>query len=255
MWCKNCQQDVPAIASPEEQVPRCAKCHRTFVAVAGAASSSKTGGPAGRVSPSGLEIGWLDKPQLDDWELDDDLHETDRLVAALGGRSTTSDSSRRIDAAHPAPGHSRTDRPATAKLRARQASRPSSVFAWFMLSIGLMAFVFGGVLLGWSFVTDRAELWRLGMPFAMGGQAALIIGLVFQLDGLSKSNHSASDALEELDSQLDELRHTTTLLSASRTSPAQSFYLHMAEGASPKLLLADLKGQLDLLAERMADTH
>jgi hypothetical protein len=124
-----------------------------------------------------------------------------------------------------------------------------------MLSIGLMAFVFGGVLLGWSFATDRTDLWRLGMPFAMGGQAALIIGLVFQLDGLSKSNRSASHALEELDSQLDELRHATSLLSTTRTSPSQSFYLHMADGASPKLLLADLKGQLDLLAERMADTR
>jgi hypothetical protein len=116
-----------------------------------------------------------------------------------------------------------------------------------------MAFVFGGVLLGWSFATDRTELWRLGMPFAMGGQAALIIGLVFQLDGLSKSNRAASDALLDLDSQLDELRHATSLLSTTHTTPSKSFYLHMAEGASPKLLLADLKGQLDLLAERMAD--
>jgi hypothetical protein len=122
-----------------------------------------------------------------------------------------------------------------------------------MLSIGLMAFVFGAVLIGWSIAEDRPDLWRLGLPFTLGGQAALIVGLVFQLDGLWRSNREASETLDELDSQLDELRHATSMLSTTHSSPAQSFYLHLADGASPNLLLADLKGQLDLLAARLAD--
>lgn len=258
MWCKNCQQDVPAIASPEEQVPRCAKCHSSFDGGEAAESpATDAGKPAWRASSSrGFESGWLDKPTLDDWELDEDLHETERLVASLAGRSAPADTSLRIDAAHrAAPGNIPAARPVRHQSSRPAASGSSSLFSWFLLSVGLMAFVFGGVLLGWSFATDRADLWRIGMPFAMAGQAALIIGLVFQLDGLSKSNRTASNALEELDVQLDELRHTTSLLSTTRSSPSQSFYLHMAEGASPKLLLADLKGQLDLLAERMADTR
>jgi len=116
-----------------------------------------------------------------------------------------------------------------------------------------MAFVFGSVLLGWSFATERTDLWRLGMPFTLGGQVGLILGLVFQLDGLWRSNRQANETLNELDSQLVELQHTTALLSTTSSSSSQSFYLHMAEGASPKLLLADLKGQLDLLANRMAE--
>ena len=122
-----------------------------------------------------------------------------------------------------------------------------------MLSVGMMAFVFGAVLIGWSFAEDRPDLWRLGLPFTLGGQAALIVGLVFQLDGLWRSNRDAAKTLDELDSQLDELRHATSLLSTTHSSSAQSFYLHMADGASPNLLLADLKGQLDLLANRIAD--
>lgn len=251
MWCKNCQQDVPAIASPEETTPRCAKCRCLL--------SSPTNETAEHTPPASvrgaINTEWLDRPTLDDWELDEDLDEAQRLVDSLGVGSSP-DATLRFDRSH-------EQRPTAPQLptiadsngKRRIGATQSSLFAWCMLSFGLMAFVFGGVLLGWSFATDRAELWRLGMPFAMGGQAALIIGLVFQLDGLAKSNRVASDALNDLDSQLDELRHTTSLLSSSRSTPSQSFYLHMAEGASPKLLLADLKGQLDLLAERISDAR
>jgi hypothetical protein len=38
----------------------------------------------------------------------------------------------------------------------------------------------------------------------------------------------------------------------THSSAAQAFYAHMADQASPYLLLADLKGQLDLVARSMA---
>jgi hypothetical protein len=126
------------------------------------------------------------------------------------------------------------------------------VLAWSALSFGVMALVFGGVLLAWSYWSGRPELWTLGLPFALGGQAGLILGLVLQLDGLWQSNHDAAAALTELDEQIDELRQATSLLATSHSGHAQSFYYHLAEGASPHMLLSDLKGQLDLLAMRMA---
>lgn len=116
-----------------------------------------------------------------------------------------------------------------------------------------MTFAFGAVLLVWSFWMDRADLWQLGMPFTLAGQAALVIGLALQLDGLWRSNQSTAETLGELDNQLDELRRATTLLSTSHSGPSQSFYSHMASGAGPHLLLADLKSQLDLLAIKLAD--
>ena len=116
-----------------------------------------------------------------------------------------------------------------------------------------MALVFGGVLLGWSFVTERTDLWRLGMPFALVGQAALIVGLVFQLDGLWRSNHEATASLDELDEQLAELRRATAQLTTTNTGPSQSFYAHLAERANPHVLWADLKSQLDLLAAQLSE--
>jgi hypothetical protein len=90
------------------------------------------------------------------------------------------------------------------------------------------------------------------MPLALAGQAALVIGLILQLESLWQNTRDTSSTLGDLDSQLRDLRHATTMLSTTHSNSAQSFYAHMAEGASPELLLADLKGQLDLLAARMA---
>ncbi|MCA9123520.1 MAG: hypothetical protein H6822_32990 [Planctomycetaceae bacterium] len=192
----------------------------------------------------------MEKTLLDDWELEDELNEAQQLVASLGVGEPT-DASLRFDTAHvPQPRRELI----SPRQKSKRPNRPqSSFFSWSLLSIGLMAFVFGAVLIGWSFAKDRPDLWRLGLPFTLGGQATMIVGLVFQLDGLWRSNRDASETLVELDAQLDELHHATSLLSTSHSSPAQSFYLHMAEGASPNLLLADIKGQLDLLASRLAD--
>ncbi|MCA9144477.1 MAG: hypothetical protein H6821_02830 [Planctomycetaceae bacterium] len=256
MWCRNCQQDVPAIGSTDSSPVRCARCHTSFV---GEARTTATDAPKAsglerkpRHSPE-LRTDWLEKALLDDWELEDELNEAQQLVASLGAGERPG-STFRVDATHTpgATGESNPRRLHRTKAR-RGKTAQSSFFSWCMLSIGLMAFVFGAVLVGWSFAGDRPDLWRLGLPFTLGGQAALIVGLVFQLDGLWRSNRDAAESLDELDSQLDELRHATSLLSTSHSSPAQSFYLHMADGASPNLLLADLKGQLDLLASRLAD--
>ncbi len=119
--------------------------------------------------------------------------------------------------------------------------------------MGLMAFTCGGVLLGWSFMSNRPDLWNLGIPVTVAGQIALLVGLVLQLERIWQNNRYAVDKLEEVDERLADMKHSQSLLNVNHGSAAQAFYSHMAEGASPSLLLADLKGQLDLLAVRLAD--
>jgi hypothetical protein len=133
--------------------------------------------------------------------------------------------------------------------------RRASPLVWCMLSLGLMAFVCGGVLLGWSLAAARSDLWSLGMPITLGGQFSLLLGLLLQLESLWEGNRNTVDKLDEVDDRLDDLKQTAALLSSSHSSPAQAFYVHMAGGASPHLLLADLKGQLDLLAVQMAKSR
>ncbi len=130
--------------------------------------------------------------------------------------------------------------------------RRNSTVAWLILSLGLMSFVCGGMLLGWSLLAGRNELWNLGMPMALAGQFGLLLGLILQLDSLWQANRHTADTLDHVDHRLQEIDHATKILRTTHSGPAQSFYAHMASGANPQLLLADLKGQLDLLAVKMA---
>lgn len=121
------------------------------------------------------------------------------------------------------------------------------------MAMGLMTFVCGAVLLGWYFLDAQEHLWRIGLPLTLGGQVALIFGLIVQLESLWQKNRGTTATLDELDQRIDELRKTTTVINNSHNSTAKSFYLHMADDAGPEVLLADLKGQLDVLAVKMAN--
>jgi hypothetical protein len=185
---------------------------------------------------------------LDDWELDDDLCAVDRLASSL-----------RIDSGHASmpPRPAMADRqssqsPEVRRDRRRRRKPVAIALAWSILSLGLVAFIFGGALLAWSFVASRGDLWAWGMPLTLGGQALLLIGVVLQLDGLWQNNCQTAEALDELDEQIGSLRHSTSLLGSTHSTAAQSFYAHVADGASPQMLLADLKGQLDILAVKLA---
>jgi hypothetical protein len=196
--------------------------------------------------------------ELDDWRLADDVrHLTSRAKPAIpaAGRAPAM--------TLPMPEHlaasSAPVASAAASAPARQNSTDvgraarSSLFAWLFLSFGLMAFLCGIVLLVWSVLAARGELWDLGMPITVVGQAALVLGLILQLERIWQGNRYTVDKLDHVDKQLDELRQTASMMGMSHSSASQAFYSHLTQGASPHILLADLKGQLDLLAVKMSD--
>jgi len=248
MWCSTCQQDVPPPeTSGNGGKLRCGKCKQEL---------------AGEMAPA--KIAPVAPRLTDDWELEAELRGVERLVNSLkSGGIERGDVTVRRDApmqsyAHPTQevaGSWHADRvlePAANRPIEQENQRPKShLLAWLILSIGLATFACGAVLLGWSFAGERDDLWPLGLPLALIGQAGLIIGLVLQLDGLWQSNRRTAETLSQLDGELSRVRHATTLLTTTKNASAQSFYAHMAEGANPQLLLADLKGQLDLLAQQM----
>jgi hypothetical protein len=129
------------------------------------------------------------------------------------------------------------------------------VVTWLALAVGTTGFVCGGVLVGWSLVAGRQELWNIGLPVALVGQIALLAGLVLQLDRLWRDNRESAAKLDNVDDQLHELKATTTLLGTAQGPAATTFYAHFAGGASPQLLLTDLKSQIDLLAMRIAQDN
>lgn len=206
-------------------------------------------------------------PSLDDAQLEADLAEAAHLVAAwkrtpVGGTSQPTGKNWLADAPHAALPAWHVAANAAAQeshASAAKSTEPAAVErhplatigSWLLVALGLMAFACGGVLLGWSIYQGRDDLWRIGLPLVLGGQAALIFGVVLQLDGLWQSNQETARSLDTLDSRMQELRQNTAALSASHSGPSTAFYAHLAGGASPHILLSDLKGQLDMLAMRM----
>jgi hypothetical protein len=199
-------------------------------------------------------------PAFDGWEMDEQLRHIGRVLESgkpMGrrlrdslGRETV-----RIDAPHagPADWYARPTSPER-KPRPQRIVRRSAAgtFLWSTLSLGTASFACGGILLGWSAATGRQELWTIGLPAALVGQIMLLVGLVLQLDRLWHENRAAAAKLDDVDEQLSELKTAATLLGTSQGPAAGVFYSHFAGGASPQLLLTDLKSQIDLLAMRIA---
>jgi hypothetical protein len=251
---------VPGIASKQaEGQTVCARCGSQVGSTKhGAGNSVHIDSSAALVADDGPPR------NVDDWELDEDLRTADRLVKEANGRPGAVEPQGRecaIDAYHQAlcGWHARLNSRSTLpdveagrKFVEKNARPRPSLFAWWAISLGLMALVCGGVLLVWGYVFGRGDLWSLGLPIALGGQAVLLLGIFLHTDSLWRSSRKTSKSLEELDESVADLRQATSMMSTTHSIPGQSFYAHMAEGASPELLLADLKGQMDLLTMRLA---
>jgi hypothetical protein len=143
-------------------------------------------------------------------------------------------------------------RPTTSEHPAEAPESRINWVSWLVISSGLMLFVCGVILVAWSIVSGREELWRVGLPIALVGQATLVVGGALQLESLWVSNRHTNHAIERLDGELLRLQQSTRLRTPSRSAAAQSFYAHRAEHVSPHMMLADLKGQLDAIATRLS---
>ncbi|UUO08248.1 hypothetical protein M4951_07980 [Blastopirellula sp. J2-11] len=233
MWCEHCRQDVTAIAAADDARIVCGRCQKTLEAKPEA--------------PPSLRI--------DSMRLQEDLQTIDRIVAMMG-RDAAPD--RKLTPNSPPLPRETTPREAE---RPRSPAAPSQrklkglrtpIFSWLATSAGSITLVCGLVLLGWAMFDPRPVLATVGLPLALLGLAGMLVGLVFQLDSVSQHNRRLHRHLLAVEDELEDLKTTTKLASSSHASPGQNFYLHMAEGASPHVLLADVKGQLDLLATQMA---
>jgi hypothetical protein len=220
-------------------------------------SSADAAGAAPTQRPEPAAAQTTDSPHYDRWESEERLRHIGRVLhphirSSAKGRTPRRHKAR-IHAPHTsAPGwHHNDKRRVPAKKRKGPGDSGTNLTVWAAISLGVMLLACGGILLGWSVLGHRDDLWGLGMPIAVAGQVVLLFGLVLQLDRLWHHHRDAAAKLADVDRKLHDLRSTTALLGTTHSAPGAAFYSHMAGGASPQLLLADLKGQLDLLAMQM----
>ena len=211
-----------------------------------------------------LTLGDCPPDDLEHWDTDDDMQAADRLAGSIptSGRSpygVIQPPSAMMDAPHPAV----SGWHATLNQQAAQASLPAgernakrrrrSLFAGAVLWLGLAVFICGGGLFGTSIANGRGDLWSVGMPLALVGLVALLIGLVMQVEGLWHSGREILDSADRTDQRLSDIERTIATLDTSHDNPSQALPNHSIAGANPQQLFADLKGHLDLLATQMGN--
>ncbi len=267
MWCRHCQQDVPGIADGDGAT-HCARC-ASVVRTRTAERKRHAPAPAHTANPradwdTDCDTDWDTQPPIaDDWQLEQQLSEAERLLHTFSNIGAPEN---RPQSMTPPVRLATTDLASTdlasrdwhqhaASEITRSTSEPKqrgNVFAWTFLLVGTFALVCGGVLAGWSLTSGRTALWNLGLPILLGGQGCLLVGIVLQVSRMWQNSRNSAQRLAQVDRQLVDLQQTTTLLGNTYGAGSSTFFAHLAEGASPHMLLADLKGQMDLLAMKVS---
>lgn len=254
MWCPSCRQDVPGMASGIDGDLVCVRCGNALVLPETPPLEEGIAEHAFPLSDSDELLGdaWLARSApFDAFEFDARLGRARHLL-----RLPTPAQPLELHTAHLEPlpaslrsaiGRGRETAPAPVE---RSSLSIVSQVAWSAIVLGVAAFVCGAILVGWSLFGDRAELWDLGLPIVLGGQAALVVGLLLQLGRAGEAEDSAREKLDELYSGLDVLAVSQRLARGSSTAP-RSYYADIASRSAPDAKLADLQGQLDLLSARV----
>jgi len=135
----------------------------------------------------------------------------------------------------------------TAALQNRN-SGGSQIMAWLIVVAGMLVLGAGLAIIAWSLSSHQMQYWNLALGLALGGQGTLILGLVLVISRLWRASRHAAARLQEVHTRLGQLQQASESLAAMRTTGAPAFYADLVRGASPHVLLANLKGQVDQLA-------
>ena len=236
MWCRQCQQDVPVLASSDEGKSCCPRCGLDLGIVplkrkaTQTAPSEESLHAAPTFSAAGL--GNWDG----DWDAEEQLRQIERELCIKKKRpwlDTTKPAGKRtrVDSAHgeiaerhrskrirvkssvvsnSEPSHS-AERSATKKSPPRDSGL-LIFLTWTAILLGVAALLGGGIALGCSVFGSRPDFWNYGLPFVVGGQIVLLVGLVLQLDRVWRDNRSAAAKLDEVDEELHDLKSQLDLL-------------------------------------------
>jgi len=253
MWCNNCQQDVPAVGDSGSSKFTCSRCH-AILAPPHAVGISE----AGIALDDDVALELVDsRPPLvaDDWQLRRRSRELGRKL-----RHDPAGTQRRVDpqqnvfaqlaeqTASPIVDPGSYAKPA----HAVKTPRPEfgQYVAWIVTLLGFTSLASGLGIIAWAIAHNGSEYWDHALALTLAGQGLLIFGLVLVVTRLWRSSRYASAKLYEVHTELGQLQRTADTLSAMRGG-APAFYAELVRGASPQMLLTNLKGQLDQLATRL----
>lgn len=267
MWCGNCQQDVPAVAALGAGTVHCARCQQNLsrkaiadVADAGISLDDPKAMVDSRQNPIASAHATESARRIQK------LGRTLRSARSLATTRQPSSPLLRFDPANASPADlarrtQTTAATATAAVRKQTASqqptaketthRGSQGVAWFVALLGATILGTGLGLCGWSLLGDRPDLWDWALFATLGGQGLLIVGLVLLLANLWTAARMAASRQQTLHHELRKLQRTADAIAGERGAGAANFYADLSRGASPELMLANLRGQIDQLSSTL----
>lgn len=219
MWCPECRQDVPGIASGPVGKLCCVRC-RAPIERSTTASSASSEPSLAQFPAEGFRTELDIAEQLEalerltSWELGDEMTPSNWPEALAGDRTPSAFSRRHglLDQAHShLRGWHRQEAENLSPGFSLVRLGRKSLAGWMLLSFGLASFFCGAALLTWSLFGNRPDLWTMGVPITLAGQVGLLLGVVLALDRLGHQNRQTVDRLGRLDERLDELRSATWL--------------------------------------------
>ncbi len=253
MWCSHCHQDVPAVASEGRGPRTCARCNRELKFTAQAT-----------LVDTGIALETLDPPAPAIEAIDPLVHLESRENLRRLGRQLRAPYQQRLALdAPPFWDRLTLDAPeSSAQLRAiaRQAEREAeessyqqrSLLLNVLLFSGMLAFLCGSLALLWSAAFNQIRLWQWGLTTTIAAEGILIVALVWMAGRLWHNGRHLNRQLRGVDEQLDEIHELAGSISAQQLSASQNYYHHFSQVANPHMLVANLRGQIDQLAERIA---
>ncbi len=208
MWCRTCQQDVPAIPSHDGGAAVCcARCGEPFELATGMYVGTEAGADArpcelpssshpGCEQPeraeeaTDLDACIPELPAWDDTALEDDLLRVERIVQRLRDAGATRRVDPPVDPSLGVGGWHVGRVPETSPGRG-----PVWTFlSWSAVALGLAAFVCGGVLLTLSWSSGRPALWSIGLPTMLTGQILILLGMLGLLETIWERQRRAQRA-------------------------------------------------------------
>lgn len=253
MWCTHCQQDIPAVARSAQGPLLCSQCEHEVA----------TPGPVNRPADTGVPLDLFDAPSAtaeqdlappsSDLERDQanqrlrrigrQLRSTPRLSIEVGTSPVLSTA---VDSPQP--------RVKATYLRPSSATKHNGA-SWLISSLiflGVSSFGLGLGLLTWSAAFQLPRQWQWGMTATIMAEGFLVLGLTWMAVRLWRNSRQVNRQLVGVDRQLHEIQELTGTLAGSQPSSSQYFYRHFNQAASPQLMAANLRGQVDHLADRLA---
>lgn len=247
MWCRHCQQDVPAVAQWADGPLLCPRCEFALHEPSDRGIDLESLEPAAAATPVVPETPILDEAT------GQQLRQIGRKLRPPRRKDVPAITSPRLantsSLAPPAPPR------VSPRGRRRVARERATGTGWaisLILTCGLAVLAAGMGSLIWSATAGSTRYWFEALVATLAGEGVLIVGLSWMAARLWENSRRVNRQLCGVDQQLVEIQRTSGELSTARLTSSQAYYQHFHTAVSPSLAVANLRGQIDDLSARMS---